>query len=253
MRPARSPADRRRAQRLGIVEVEAPPLASAPRLALPARTGFAAGPPARLDALGFTPVCITTLACSRRERAQRHFAERGLDVAFFNAVDAQAVGLATKVPQPFDVDHEQRPMHPKSLGIWLAHRSLWAALLLLPGDVFMVMEDDCQLAEDWRPRMARALHDLPSDWGFLFAGSCCLMDKRPRRVRGDVHVTDVPPMCLHCYLIRRAALPVMIAALDVAQARAPIDIITQHYGLPESGVYSLVPRLAVQDGTFTPE
>lgn len=188
------------------------------------------------------------------EPSRGHFAERGLDdVQFFYGIHAQRIGVnsvvRSDVISPSDPD-QTHSIGMMSTGCWLSHRALWAALLLLPDDGFLVLEDDARFVADWHSRFALALRDVPDDWDLLYIGSCCTSSGR-RLVKGEVY-KDARPQCLHAYCVRRKALLPLCELVDEAGVRKPIDS-----ALPDfSGrlrIYTLIPRLVDQCDTILPE
>ena len=171
---------------------------------------------------------------------------------FFDAIDGPAVGIDTTLRMPVRMDPGgQGGMGPKPTGCWIAHRTAWAAVQLLPGDAFLILEDDAVFAADWRARVEQALRDVPADWDVLFVGSCCAGGRSQRRVQGQVYEVRWP-QCLHAYVVRRKALGMMIATTDGARATTPIDISLIDHTWPHLRVYTILPRVVEQRDTVIP-
>jgi GR25 family glycosyltransferase involved in LPS biosynthesis len=186
-------------------------------------------------------------------RTRAHFAERGVGAQFFYGVHADKLGVDTTLP--YEVDGGAGcgyKMGPARVGCWLSHRTLWAALLLLPDDLFLVVEDDAKFPEDWRPRLERAVADA-GHFDMLFVGSCCTQGKPTKRIAGDIYEVKWPS-CTHGYVVRRGALETLITTQDEARCYAPIDISLGFHSFSRmSRVYTLLPRLLEQFDTFIPE
>lgn len=193
---------------------------------------------------------------SSLSRTKQHFADRGIDVQFFHGINAPKLGIHTK--NPYLVDGPPSPgqepfnIGSKVVGCWLSHRSLWAALLLLPDEHFLVLEDDAIFPEDWQQRFNKAMSDAPPDFDVLYIGSCCAMDKPRTLVQGEVW--DVRyPFCTHGYVVAKKALPVLIETQDAATCYGPIDVSMAMHSFPKLKVYTVLPRLLEQYATGIPE
>jgi GR25 family glycosyltransferase involved in LPS biosynthesis len=206
-------------------------------------------------------VCITS-GGSRRAAAAAHFAERGVEaVLYYRAVQAEPVGITTTLAMPEWMDPDgQGTMGPKPTGCWLAHRAAWAAAAMIDGswpsghrapDTLFV-EDDVVFPASWRELLAQAVAVLPDDWSVLYVGSCGTLGRPTKHVRGYVFEVQWP-QCLHAYLVRSAALPRLMAALDAARARMPIDVALAADVWPTfGGIYTIQPALCSQRDTVIP-
>lgn len=174
-----------------------------------------------------------------------HFKDRGLDVTFYPGIHAERLGLRTIHPYEVDAPGSGFNMGAGPVGCWLSHRTLWAALLLLPHETFFVLEDDAIFPPDWKPRLERNLAALPPDWDVLYVGSCCAADKPKEHVAEEVYDLRYP-VCLHGYLVRKKALPILIETTDAARCYAPIDISMAFHSLPHLRTFTMLPRLLEQ-------
>lgn len=176
---------------------------------------------------------------------RQHFAARGVDAHFFRGIPAEKVGIDTTLP--YDVDYPGRgnKISPAATGIWVSHRMLWAACLLLPDDLFFIVEDDSKFPTNWVHRVNDAM-TAAGDFNMLFVGSCCTAGKPSKHVAGDVYEVKWP-MCLHGYIVRRRVLETLILGLDEARCYAPVDIALLLHVLPKlGGVYTVIPRILEQ-------
>lgn len=183
-----------------------------------------------------------------------HLAERGLDVQMYYGIHAQRIGVNAVVPSA--VIAEVDPDKTQSVGmiptgIWLSHRALWGALLLLPDDSFLILEDDAKFPENWRERFDAALRDVPDDWDILFVGSCCTSPQR-KLVRGEIY-EDARPQCTHAYCVRRKALLPLCELADEIGVREPVDGMIARHASSRLRVYTVLPRIADQFDTILPE
>ena len=177
----------------------------------------------------------------------RHFMERGVNAQFFYGIHAPKLGIEATLPYEFDNPGSGFKIAAKPTGCWLSHRALWAACLLLPDELFFIVEDDAKFPEDWQPRVEQAIRDA-GDFDILYVGSCCTDDKPAVHISGDVY--DVRwPLCTHGYIVRRAALPVLIETQDAAGLYAPIDISMLFHSLPKLKTRVVKPRILDQFNT----
>lgn len=169
----------------------------------------------------------------------------GLDADFFIGIHAKKLGIETTLT--YEVDHPGTEFRAGAtvVGCWLSHRTLWAALSLLPDEEVLVVEDDAKFPDGWRERLTAALRDVPPDWDMLWIGSCCTEDKPKTHIAGDVW--DVRyPMCTHGYVVRKKALQTLIETQDDARLYAPIDISMVFHSFPKLHVYTVLPRILDQ-------
>jgi GR25 family glycosyltransferase involved in LPS biosynthesis len=181
------------------------------------------------------------------EKAQKHFAERGLtNVEFFWGINAPVAGLATW--HPYEVDHPGSGfrMGAKTTGCWLSHYMLWAAMTRMTDDAYLVLEDDAQLDGDFMDKYAQAMRDVPSDYAFLHLGHCCLQGTSTQHVAGAVYEAK-NQMCTHAYVVRRNIAPFLLRTLR--KCWAPIDIQLVREVFPHVKTYAVVPRIVAQFDT----
>jgi len=188
------------------------------------------------------------------DNTRQHFAERGVEAQFFYGIHAVKLGVATTLPcmLPGGGHGCGVPMEPKPTGCWLSHRALWAALLLLPDELFFVVEDDAQFPENWRERVDQAVADA-GHFDMLLIGSCCTQSLPRTHIAGSVYEVKWP-MCTHGYVVRRTALETLIATQDEARCYIPIDISLSFFSFHKmSRVYTVLPRILEQFNTYIPE
>jgi GR25 family glycosyltransferase involved in LPS biosynthesis len=186
--------------------------------------------------------------------SRAHFAERGLDVQWYYGIHAERIGVnavvTSAVIAPTDPD-QTHSIGMMSTGCWLSHRALWAALLLLPDDEFLIVEDDVRFETNWRVRFDAALRDVPDDWDMLFVGSCCTARQR-RLVRGEIYA-DAAPQCTHAYCVRKKSLLPLCELADEVGVRKPVDTFLAHHATSRLHIYTVLPRIADQYDAILPE
>lgn len=192
---------------------------------------------------------------THEEHSRTHFAERGLDVQWYYGIHAARIKInavvASAVMLPTDPD-QTRSIGMMATGCWLSHRALWAALLLLPDDSFLIIEDDARFEPNWRERFNAALHDVPDDWDMLFIGSCCTAQQPRRLVKGEIY-EGARPQCTHAYCVRRKALLPLCELADDVGVCVPVDAMLVFHATSRLRIYTVLPRIADQYATILPE
>ena len=187
----------------------------------------------------------------QKAETEAHFQEKGVDASYYYGLHAEKLGLRTIHPYQLDAPGSGFNMGPGPTGCWLSHRTLWSALLLLPDDVFLILEDDAIFPSDWRDRLERNMRVLPDDWDVFYVASCCAENSWKTHVAEEVYEVRYPA-CLHGYMVRRKALMTMITTTDDSTCYAPIDIGLMIHTLPHLRTYTLLPRLLEQVDTAIP-
>ena len=199
-------------------------------------------------------ICITVAGEYQRshstgrhtaEDEAEHFRALGVPAQFFFGIHASKLGITTTVPYEVDIPGSGYIMEPSGTGCWLSHRALWAALLLLPDEQFLIVEDDAKFPADWEAQFETTLRNTPGDWDMIYVGSCCAADKPREHVVGNVWEVRWP-FCTHGYFVTRSALKKLIDTQDEARCYAPIDISLTLHSLPHLKVYTVLPRILDQ-------
>lgn len=177
----------------------------------------------------------------RQEATATHLASRGIRPTWWRGFHGATWGLATT--------KEAWPGYRMSaghVGLVLSHYALWQHLWHLGAEEALILEDDVLLPEDFAGRLAGVLRAAPPAWQFLWLG---LVGMTPDKVRDELPgglARCVEPYGTHCYLVRRSALPVLLAGS--AEARAHVDIQVYQNTLAPGLLewYACVPSLAGQ-------
>lgn len=190
---------------------------------------------------------------------QKHLRESGIEAEeypCFCAYDklkapAEPVsGLVTLHPYEVDAPGSGYKIGPKGVALCVSFISFWTMCSFLPDDYFLFIEWDAKLQPDWRARTEQALKDVPSDFDFLFLGSCCCAEKPKTHVKGEVY--DIRyPMCNHFQILAKKAMPTLLRTQR--RIYAPADISLAFHAFPHLKVYTLLPRCADQSDTKIPE
>jgi hypothetical protein len=87
------------------------------------------------------------------------------------------------------------------------------------------------------------MKDLPDDWEF-FCGNSNTLDK-PGKIRAS---GSEYPFCTHAYIIRNEALGTLLTYCR--DATLNVDLLLMRDAYPRLKVYTMLPRLVDQTGTF---
>jgi hypothetical protein len=149
-------------------------------------------------------------------------------------------------PYEYDAPGSGWNIGPKSVSLLVSFQMFWKAALYMPDDYFLFIEFDAKFHPDWLKRTEQALRDVPSDFDFLFLGSCCCNSAPKTHVKGEVFEVKWP-MCNHAQIIAKKALPVLLRT----QRRfyAPVDISLAFHSFPHLKIYTMLPRCAEQFDT----
>lgn len=189
----------------------------------------------------------------RKKNAEVHFKEAGVkDLFWLTGVHAKKWGIQGRHIYLLDgKPEEQFYIGDGNVGNYISQYAAYLVMDALDYSHYMYLEDDCRFLDGWIEKLAEDLKDVPEDFDFLYVGSCCAMDKEPVHVKGNVY--EFPyredkwnyyPMCTHCYIVAKKAVPHLIATnRDTAN---PTDISLIKYSFPSMKVYAILPRLAGQ-------
>lgn len=176
-----------------------------------------------------------------------HFAEVGVQAEPFNGISAAESGLVTENTYEVDNPGSGYRIGRKPTCTWMSFYMMWSALNMQPDTHFMTLEWDAKFHPDWKERAAKALADVPSDFDLLYLGHCCTSNVAKRHIKGDVF--DVKwPMCGHATIVAKKALPIMLETQR--KIYAPLDISLAFHTFPKLKVYTVIPRMVDQFGTF---
>lgn len=175
-----------------------------------------------------------------------HLRFHGIDPELFTGLDGETCGLETKWTYELDHPGTGYKIGPKTVSMYLNHLMIWKVCKYIPGDAFLILEDDARFNPDWKEHFDFALPHLPADWDLLYIGSCCAQDKRPAQVKGHLHRVSYA-LCTHCYAIRKKAIDVLFDAC--AKIYAGVDIAMCLHAIPTLQTYAFLPRLVQQHNT----
>lgn len=183
-----------------------------------------------------------------------HLDQEGIEWTPFRGVNAESWGLTTL--NKYDKDGTNVTIPQKHVGLHLSHYWLWRQCMTSEdyeryGDEsqFTIIEDDCRFVADWRENLALASRHVPADWDMVLLGSCCTEDKPTVHLGGNVFSVKYP-LCTHAYIVRGKALPLLADTQE--KSWASIDLALYWSTYPKLNVYTILPRIAEQEGMVLP-
>jgi GR25 family glycosyltransferase involved in LPS biosynthesis len=193
-------------------------------------------------------IVLTSSGSDRSGIYHKNLSDAGItNYRVFCGVNGKKSGLKASIPYEIDNPGSGYTIDAKHIGCSLSHWMLWKALDFgeCGTPFWMVVEDDVVFRENWRERVEKALETVPPGWDMIYPGSCCTIGRRGKEV-GDGLFEGVP-LCTHCYIVHRRALPTLISTNE--EVWAPIDLQIQFKTAHLLKSYILFPRVADQYGT----
>ncbi len=197
---------------------------------------------------------------ARDEKGLKYFAEQGIeDIEIIKGIHAHEFGITGTHIYLYDNRPEQQfRIGDAKVGCFLSMYLVYSVMNVMPYSHFAFFETDSRFEEGWKPRFEQAMKDVPEDFDFLFASSCCAEDKEPIHVKGEIyHFPYRPdkknyyPQCGHFLVIAKKCLPLLIdTQRDTA---SPIDISLIQHAFPRLNIYAVLPRLSDQGTTELPK
>jgi len=183
----------------------------------------------------------------RKVAAEKHFKERGLTVDWINGIHGETFGLLPSRPYNVDYPGKGQLAAISQVGLVLSHYMVWTVCAQLPYEQFMILEDDAFFPTDWKERLNMVMNDLPDDWDIFLIGNSNTLDKPRENVCRDVWEVKYP-FCTHAYIVRKKALGTLLTYCR--DATLNVDLLLMREAYPKLKVYTMLPRLVDQTGTF---
>lgn len=121
----------------------------------------------------------------------------------------------------------------------------------LPDSHFLYLEDDTRFNEGWKEIVEQALKEIPSDFDFLFIGSCCAGHKERSKI--GTHLFHYPntdkqyaeyPLCGNAYIVAKKAIPTILETQRDAYVNADINLAVNTFN--HLKVFAILPRVCEQ-------
>jgi len=190
---------------------------------------------------------------ARRQYAEDHFKQHGLDVTFFEGIHGKQFGLNTVIPYMEDQpnwkpgDGPQYYITQGHVGCILSHYMLWKTISYLPDDEYLIFEDDVVLCDNFKEKLLDYKSRLPDDWQYVFVGHCCVAKESDRYKHAEnIYTTSHPPMCTHAYMIKKESTKVLIETNSIAWSHIDIQIQKRTLWDRKLKYYVCLPALAEQ-------
>jgi hypothetical protein len=184
--------------------------------------------------------------------ADEYFKSQGLNnVYWMSGIHGEKFGI--KAARPYLRDNPEQNWHlgAHTVAGFLSGYMIYVVAYSHPEwKYIMFMEEDCIFRDGWKENLEQALKDVPEDFDILYVGHCCTQGREATHIKGNVYEVKYP-LCGHCYIIARKALPVLIE--NCRDACIPLDVLLFDYVHEKLKVYTIMPRLADQHGTELPE
>jgi len=193
-------------------------------------------------------VHVLTLRDSQEKSASifAHLDEERVAYKKFVGMDSKKWGLSTRNPFEFDGSPVPYFIEDRFVCMHLSHYWMWRTFDYCGYDEATILEDDCRLTKGWADDYSEARSELPKDWDILMLGSCCT-EGRPSTKVGPNLFNVKYPLCTHAYVVRKKALQTLITTQE--QSGDKIDISLFRLSYPLLNVYTILPRIADQEGT----
>lgn len=176
-----------------------------------------------------------------------HLDDIGMEWERFNGFDNQLCRLLPM--DSFDLDRVGEKIGIKHVAATLSHYSIWKLMSYSTDDMFWVLEYDVRMVEGWEAEYERAMSVMPEDWDVVFLGSCCCKGRDTTHIGENVYEVKYP-LCGHALCYRKKALPVLLH--EHQTIRMPLDVALYYQSFPKLRVYTILPPIVEQHGTFTP-
>jgi hypothetical protein len=176
---------------------------------------------------------IVTFWGQNQEKLQlleKHLSENGIKQwSYYFGFPGQGLKLRISEKEIYYAD--PNVLRNKYVGQNLTHYGLWAALKMMaerdPKETqWTIMEDDCELVENWTEPFGEEIATLKRVSENLYRGA---------------------GLCLHWYMLRRKALDILLETNKFIRARMDVQMLKDSY--PHLKTYTVLPSLAGQRDT----
>lgn len=138
----------------------------------------------------------------------------------------------------FDVEKRKRGF----FACYDSHKKVLEMLLDVEGNYFLVAEDDCIFADNFRVKLSKYYEQLPTTWELLYLGGSAVVDGATEPFSYNLmrakHI-----FCTHCYVIKKTAIPELIKTLETRQWK--VDVLFCEFQ-KEHNCFITTPELAWQ-------
>jgi len=195
----------------------------------------------------------------QKQAAEIYFKSQGVeDIYWLNGVHARAWGIKGTKPYLLDGKPEENfYIGDANVGNFISQYIAYTVMDALDYSHYLYLEGDCEFLPDWKTKLEKVLTVISKDFDMLYVGSCCLQGKLGNPLDAESGLYEMKPkhwreypLCTHCYIVAKKAIPHFIATQR--DASNPTDISITRFTLDKLKVYAIHPRLAQQFNTSIP-
>lgn len=110
--------------------------------------------------------------------------------------------LKNQFPDAFGKTPSGRNLNNSEISLLLKHYYIMRDLLNSDSSYALVLEDDVVFCNDFLDSLERCYNQLPSDWDFVWVGTCCNLHSK--YTKGKSVYREKTSRCTHAYLISKA-------------------------------------------------
>jgi GR25 family glycosyltransferase involved in LPS biosynthesis len=170
----------------------------------------------------------------------------GLRHRLIRGVNAAKWGLTTTHAYLLSGLKHDCIVEQKHVGLHLSHYMAWTMMAYSGAEEMTILEDDCRFEIGWKSDYTEARRALPDDWDILLLGSAHTQYRNKAHVGLNLWECWWP-LCTHAYIVRKKALPVLIESMEMVFS--PVDLALAARAYPRLNVFTILPRIAYQEGT----
>ena len=136
-----------------------------------------------------------------------------------------------------------------SVACFISHCSLWKKLKNIPGEVFLIFEDDCKILPNFKNNVNEIYKDIPKDWDMIWLGHNKLVGEYIKN--GNILIPKNNPglgknALHHCYMIKKSSIDKLLNILLPINSFLPKDSKIRK-NFDKFNAYFVKQNLAIQD------
>ena len=188
--------------------------------------------------------CITLRETPLRTKGFLESANKaGLEVEMFNGVLGNRTGLVPKFPNELECNGKNILMTEGGMGCSFSHLLLWNILKYMPGEEFLILEDDAIIELDFKEKFAEVYAKLPNDWEMAYVG-WVPNGNNTSVITVEKGLSIRLPGATHAYLIKKSIINKLCDSFFPLQSN--IDLTIQDRVLPHVKYYVFDPSIVTQ-------
>ena len=181
----------------------------------------------------------------RREVAQRHFTQQGVNVDFFEGVHGKTFKLRKTEACTVDGKRNDWFISPGHIGLCLSHWALWSHIWHAGHKEAIVLEDDAFFKTGFLEQFRKVYKSLPDDWDLVYLGWLHDHPRAKIKIKHNVYkLMEGCPFGTHAMLIRRSGIRKLLDTIRPSNAH--IDVAISKHSLPHLNWYVVDPSIVTQ-------